>query len=250
MSDYLKILTFPLLLILSSCSSSPDAQSIITKAIEKHGGETYANSRIAFTFRDGNYAALQQGGDYIFTRQFPDSLGGLTDSLSNDGLNRTVAGEQTEISSEDSAAYANSVNSVIYFAKLPYKLNDGAVNKELIGETTISGEPYYEIRVTFAQEGGGTDYEDTYIYWFHRDDYTMDYLAYRFHVDGGGTRFREAKNMRVVNGVRFADYNNFGSPDMEHPLEEYDSYFEADTLNKVSEINLEDIEVELLDRDM
>ncbi len=242
-------LLLPLLMMIGACSTGPDAQSIIDKAIEKHGGAAYANSRIAFTFRDANYTARQQGGDYLFTRQFPDSLGGITDSLSNAGLSRTVAGKEVDLPAEDSAAYANSVNSVIYFAKLPYKLNDAAVNKELIGEATIGGEPYYEIEVTFEQESGGTDYQDRYIYWIHREDYTMDYLAYRFHVDGGGTRFREKKNVRTVNGIRFADYNNFGGPDMQRPLEEYGTYFEAGTLAKVSEINLENVEVELLNED-
>jgi hypothetical protein len=130
---------------------------------------------------------------------------------------------------------------------LPYGLNDTAVNKKLLGQTTIKGEPYYEVKVTFDQQDGGTDYEDEYMYWIHRDTYTMDYLAYRFHVDEGGTRFREAKNIRTIKGIRFADYNNFGSPEMQHPLEEYDTYFKADTLSKISEINLNNIKVEILD---
>ena len=185
--------------------------------------------------------------DFVFTRMFPDSLGGITDSLTNKGFTRTVSGQPVELTADEDSMYSNSVNSVIYFALLPYKLNDAAVNKTYLGQTSINGEPYHEIEVTFDQEGGGTDYQDRYIYWIHRDDYTMDYLAYRFHVDDGGTRFRQATNERVINGIRFADYNNFGSPEMQHPLEEYDTYFESDTLSKVSEVNLENIEVELLD---
>lgn len=88
--------------------------------------------------------------------------------------------------------YYNSVNSVHYFAYLPQGLNDKAVQKELLGEVVLKGEPYYKVRVTFAQEGGGNDYEDVFIYWFHKQKFTMDYLAYEFHVDGGGMRFREA----------------------------------------------------------
>lgn len=39
---------------------------------------------------------------------------------------------------------------------------------------------------------------------------------------------------------------NFGSPEMEHPLENYETYFQQDTLSKVSEINLENVQVEIL----
>lgn len=237
----------PILILISACSIQPDAQTIINKAIEEHGGEAYENSHIAFTFRGTRYTAVHQGDEFVFTRTMDDSSGVIVDRLSNEGLTRILNDTTVDLSVQDSTAYANSLNSVIYFALLPFQLNDAAVNKELLGESTISGEPYYEIKVTFDQQGG-TDYEDEYVYWIHRGDYTMDYLAYRFHVDGGGTRFREAYNMRTVNDIRFTDYNNYGSPEMEHHLEEYEAYFNADTLNKVSEINLEDIEVELLNK--
>lgn len=242
----LKKILLPLLLIVTACSTQPDAQSIIDKAIEEHGGDAYEHSRISFDFRDVHYTAKHQNGQFVYTRFFPDSLGGIRDSLTNDGFSRSINGQKVDLSFEEDSMYTNSVNSVIYFALLPYKLNDPAVNKKLLEETTISGEPYYEIEVTFDQQGGGDDYQDRYIYWIHRNDYTMDYLAYRFQVDGGGTRFRDAKNVRRVNGILFADYNNFGSPEMQHPLEDYENYFMSDTLTKVSEVNLENIEVELL----
>lgn len=242
----LKKILLPLLLIVTACSTQPDAQSIIDKAIEEHGGDAYEHSRISFDFRDVYYTAKHQNGQFVYTRFFPDSLGGIRDSLTNDGFSRSINGQKVDLSFEEDSMYTNSVNSVIYFALLPYKLNDPAVNKKLLEETTISGEPYYEIEVTFDQQGGGDDYQDRYMYWIHRNDYTMDYLAYRFQVDGGGTRFRDAKNVRRVNGILFADYNNFGSPEMQHPLEDYENYFMSDTLTKVSEVNLENIEVELL----
>lgn len=245
MSKYI----FLFLLFAVGCSPQPDAEKIINKAIEAHGGAVYDSSRIAFSFRNVHYSVEQKGGRFAYTRTFPDSLGGITDSLTNEGFSRTMAGQPVALTAEEDSMYSNSVNSVIYFARLPYKLNDAAVNRSYLGQTSINGEPYHEIEVTFDQKGGGTDYQDRYIYWIHRQDYTMDYLAYRFHVDGGGTRFREAKNVRVINGIRFADYNNFGGPDMQHPLEKYDTYFQQDTLRKVSEIILEDIRVNRLKKD-
>jgi hypothetical protein len=229
------------------CSTQADVETVINKTIEQHGGEAYQNSHIRFDFRGTEYTAKRTGGNYVYTRTMQDSSGVMVDSLSNTGLSRTVDGNKINLSAQDSAAYANSVNSVIYFAMLPYGLNDTAVNKKLLGQATIKGEPYYEVKVTFDQQDGGTDYEDEFIYWIHRDTYTMDYLAYRFHVDGGGTRFREAYNVRTIKGIRFADYNNYGGADMQQPLKKYDTYFKADTLTKVSEINLEDLEADILD---
>ena len=105
--------------------------------------------------------------------------------------------------------YANSVNSVHYFANLPYGLNDPAVNKEFLGEVAIKDKEYYKIKVTFDQKGGGKDYEDIYLYWFNKETFKPDYLAYKFYVDGGGIRFRVAYNERYLGGIRFVDYENY-----------------------------------------
>ena len=59
--------------------------------------------------------------------------------------------------------YANSINSVHYFAYLPFGLNDAAVNKKLLGETTIRAQDYYLIQVTFDQKNGGDDYDGRFI---------------------------------------------------------------------------------------
>ena len=238
----------PVLLILfASCTIGYDAQGIIDKTIAKHGGEQYQQSRITFDFRDNEYIAEHNDGKYMYQRTMQDSVGLIVDKMTNNSFSRTVNGDSVEVSDEDAGDYSSSINSVVYFALLPYKLNDAAVIKEYLGQTTINNEPYYEIEVNFRQEDGGEDYQDTFVYWIHRNNYTMDYLAYRFHVDGGGTRFRDAYNVRTVNGIRFADYFNYGGPDMQTPLQDYDELFENGELEKVSEINLNNIEVEALD---
>lgn len=240
-----KILPF-ILIITASCTINYDAQRIIDKTIEQHGGELYKHSRISFTFRDINYIAEHEYGRFMYQRTMSDSAGTIVDKLMNNGFQRMVDGNMVELNDDDRSAYLNALNSVIYFALLPYKLNDAAVIKEYLGKTIIKGESYYEIQVNFKEDGGGKDHEDIFMYWIHTDNYTMDYLAYRFHINGGGTRFREAYNVRTVNGIRFADYNNYGGPEMETPLQEYDDLFEKGELEKVSEINLKNIEVEIL----
>ncbi|MDZ7716893.1 MAG: DUF6503 family protein [Balneolaceae bacterium] len=234
------------LVFLTSCTIEYDAQRIVDKTIAKHGGELYKHSRTSFTFRNIEYTAEYDWGKFMYRRKMQDSLGIIVDKMTNDSFVRTIDGDTVNVSDEKAANYSSSINSVIYFALLPYKLNDPAVIKEYLGQTTIKDEPYYEIMVNFKQEGGGEDHEDTFVYWIHRENYTMDYLAYRFHVNDGGTRFREAYNVRTVNGIRFADYHNYGGPDMETPLQTYDELFKNGELEKVSEINLKNVEVEIL----
>ncbi|MEM9686700.1 MAG: DUF6503 family protein, partial [Bacteroidota bacterium] len=71
----------------------------------------------------------------------------------------------------------------------------------------------------------------------------MDYLAYEFHVNGGGLRFREAYNIRTVNGIRFVDYNNFKPKTKNTNIYDLDNSFENGELELLSEIILEDVEV-------
>ena len=84
------------------------------------------------------------------------------------------------------------------------------------------------------------------MYWIGKKDFKMDYLAYSYLTDGGGMRFRESKNERVINGVRFLDYNNYKAKNASTKLENLDKAFENNELIKLSEINLENVKVELL----
>ena len=76
-----------------------------------------------------------------------------------------------------------------------------------LGKRTVKGEPYHQIEASFLKEGGGGDYTDVFTYWFHQHKHTMDYLAYSYHRDDRGTRFREAFDQRRINGILFADYH-------------------------------------------
>lgn len=240
------LLCVGLLLSFTACSDAdkPDAQTIVDNALLAHGSQQLDRSVVSFTFRDTQYRALRDNGAFVYSRTFTDSTGQrVHDVLSNSSFKRTVNDAEVEISEEKQQAYSASINSVVYFALLPYFLNDAAVQKEYLGEATIKNEPYYKVKVTFAQEGGGEDFEDEYVYWFHKERHTMDYLAYNFKENGGGSRFREATNTREAGGVRMQDYNNYKSNDQDFPIQNYDRAFEAGKLEKVSEINLEQLQV-------
>ncbi|WP_162053509.1 DUF6503 family protein [Pontibacter pamirensis] len=248
--------TYFLLLLLAlfsmGCTNdeSADAQAIVDAAIAAHGGERLDQAVVAFEFRDRQYRALRDNGAFVYSRTFTDDSTGqrIHDVLSNSGFKRTADDIPVDVPQERQEAFSASVNSVIYFALLPYFLNDAAVQKEYLGEATINGEPYHEVRVTFEAEGGGEDHEDVYVYWFHQQRHTMDYLAYNYKEEDGsiGTRFREATNPREVGGVRFQDYTNYTSKE-NFPLGNYDKAFEAGKLEKVSEIKLENVEVRELE---
>lgn len=238
------LLLLLLINILSGCGSKNDgpAQEVVDRAIETHGGRAYDHAHFRFRFRDRIYSWYRDGRRYEYRRIFTDTTGQtITDILNNQGFTRLVEGQPVELPEERSNAFTNSVNSVIYFAVLPYRLNDEAVRKEYLGETMIKGEPYHKVKVTFAQEGGGEDFEDEYIYWFHRDDYTMDYLAYSYHTEGGGMRFREAYNPRRIGGIRWQDYINYKPATSDAQLEELDELYEQGQLEEISRIELEDI---------
>lgn len=219
---------------------SSQAAKIINKAIAAHGGAAFEKGTYSFDFRNKEYTVTSTPTTYQYTRQETKENTIIKDKLTDKGFQRQINGQSTTLSDKDQAKYSNSLNSVIYFVLLPYKLNDPAVIKKYKGVKTIKGNTYHTIEITFQQEGGGTDFEDVFYYWIHQDHYTIDYLAYQFHVNKGGVRFRQAINPRKVNGVRFQDYINFKSP-KDTPLATLPALFEKNKLEKLSVIELENV---------
>lgn len=235
-----------ILVTLTSCKKEIPltAQDIVDKTIEVSGGEKYLNAEIDFDFRDKHYRSVREGGKFQYERQFQDSIGIIKDVLNNDGFQRFVNDTLTKIPDSMAVKYTSSVNSVHYFALLPYGLNDAAVNKSSLGEVSIKDKLYHKIKVTFSQEGGGEDYEDVFIYWIEAETFKADYIAYSYIEDDGvGIRFREAYNERFINGLRFVDYNNYKSEDATMDLLGLDKAFESGSLKLLSKIELENIEV-------
>ena len=165
------------------------------------------------------------------------------DVLSNNGFKRYANDSLVSLSKKDQDKYGNSVNSVHYFSVLPYGLNDLAVKKKRLENVVIKGKEYYKIQVTFNEDGGGEDFDDIFIYWFSKGNFKLDYLAYKYHTNGGGVRFRDVKKENIVNDVRFMDYNNYKPLDKSIDFYAIDKLYEEGKLKKLSEIILENIEV-------
>lgn len=252
---------FSLLLALGACTSNTEdtssseatdpvimdtARWVVEQAILQHGGLALDTSLIRFTFRERAYTAARAGGDFLYEREYTDQEGQtIKDALSPKTFSRTINGEVAQLSEKDSSAYANSLNSVMYFAFLPYFLTDPAVHLSYQGITAAFGEPHYELKVTFGEDGGGEDFEDEYAYWFAMDDFTLNYLAYNFLVNGGGARFREAYNARQIEGIIFQDYINYKPKDeARRDILAFDELFAAGQLDTLSRIDLEEVKVE------
>ncbi|MEM9985513.1 MAG: DUF6503 family protein [Bacteroidota bacterium] len=220
-----------------------DSQQIVDRAIEAHGGGAYQGQQIAFDFRDKYYEAILGGGRFSYLRQFETEEGRISDRLDNQGFTRYLGDEILPLADSLADRYASSVNSVIYFALLPYFLNDAAANKSLLGYSILDSTDYYLIKVTFDEEGGGKDFEDEFLYWVHPETFLIDHLAYGYAVNGGGLRFRKGYNPRVVGGIRFLDYINYQADHHRFGLTQLDSLYQAGGLTELSRIELMEITV-------
>jgi len=204
-----------------SCNSNlTDPQKIIDKAIAASGGDKYLDTTIEFDFRDRHYVSTRKGG--LFTH---------------------VNGSAVEVADSMKVKYTSSVNSVIYFALLPYGLNDASVKKKFLGEAQLEGKTHYVIEITFGEEGGGEDFEDVFIYWIDKKDFTIDYMAYSFEEGKGiGYRFRKAYNPRRVNGILFFDYINY-QPTVDTKITQLEELYTKGELKELSKIEILNIEV-------
>ena len=236
-------------IILFSCKPTENklsAQEIIDKSIKVTGVDKIKNATLSFDFRDRSYKAIRYNGKFALERITKTDSVDIKDVLFNDGFQRFINNLPYAVLDSMAIKYSESINSVHYFSVLPYGLNDKAVQKKLLEESTIKGAEYYKIQITFAQEGGGVDYDDVFIYWIDKKDFKIDYLAYTFHVNGGGMRFREVRKEHAIQGIILADYNNYKPKDSNIELTSLDKTFEKGELIKASEINLENIEIELI----
>jgi hypothetical protein len=250
----MKILAFSFVLLSFtffgiSCDSRTEAEKIVDAAIDAYGGALYETSAITFDFRGTHYSIFKSPTAFEYSREFTDSTGQVVDVLNNAGFTRKVNGVLIDTLTEERiGAFSRSVNSVAYFAFLPYGLNDAAAIKTYLGKTTIKGKEYHQVKVTFQAEGGGDHFEDEFLYWFGVDDSQMDYMAYSYHTDGGGVRMRDVRATREVGGIRFQDYNNLKAARKETPLDSMRVLYETGALVKLSEINLENIKTSPLSK--
>ena len=244
---YLAVLLLFCLIACKPTEQKLTAQEIIDKTIVFSGADKVANSEIIFKFRENSYSALRKNGDFQLSRSYRKDTLLIEDVVKNNGYERLMNSLLVKVADSMVSRYSNSINSVHYFSVLPFGLNDAAVHKKLLKSAILKGKEYYKIKITFSEEGGGDDFDDVFIYWIGKKDFLVDYLAYSYHTNGGGKRFRVLKEQCIKNGIRFVDYHNYKPLNNVISLIDIDREFESNNLIKVSEIVLKDIEVTLLD---
>lgn len=234
--------------VLHACSpineEHPDPEDIVQKAIEAAGGTGFHEAKIRFRFREYEYEGHLNHQQYQFKRIGYQEGDTIIDYLDNDSYWRTINGLSVMPHDTMAIKYAASVNSVFYFVLLPLKLSDTAVRLSYDGPDSLGARSYHRLKVTFDEEGGGEDFHDIFLFWFDQETYSMDFLAYQFFTEGGGIRFRKAKNIRAVRGLRFADYDNYEPKIIVENHSLLLRHFENGDLKLLSEINLEEISVQ------
>lgn len=244
----MKRILIPLMLVFAiGCKQEPKkeltVQEIVDNSIADSGGKMFNDYKVTFDFRDKSYTSENVEGQRVFKRISDLDSTQIVDVKRGDDFERYMNDSLVMVHDTMAVKYANSINSVHYFVRLPYGLNDAAVNKELLGKETIKNKEYYKVKVTFDQQGGGDDFEDTYLYWFDLESFKPYYLAYDFHVNGGGQRFRKAYNERYINGIRFVDYENYKPKTDGSDILEIGQLFDKGELELLSKIELEKITV-------
>ena len=233
-----------LFLILVSCSNSShiSTSQIINKSIKAHGWDQDDFS-IVFDFRDYQYELKRKNKFYSFQRTTKKEGNVVKDLMSSKKLKRFINDKSVELSDSMTNVFSNSLNSVMYFFQLPRPLKDQAVITKYLGLAKIFNEKYWTIKVTFKENGGGKDYQDEFRYWININNGQIDYLAYNYLTEGGGTRFRQAVNKQLNQGFIFQDYINF-KPNVKFvSLDSLPILFEAGNLIKVSNIKNKNIRV-------
>ncbi len=222
----------------------PDPETIMRKAMKAHGTSVMEDAVMKFNFRGVDYRIARNNGSFEYSRDVFTEKDSFTDVLSNSGFKRFSKDSLVTLNDTLVNRYSSSLNSVVYFAQLPYSLDGGAVQMEYLDEALVNERAYHKIKVTFDEQGGGEDHEDVFVYWINAQDYLIDYLAYSYCEDDCGLRFRESVNRRNITGVTVQDYVNYKSQTFDPQLSDLDQMFMDGDLIKVSDIELREVEVE------
>ena len=235
---------FLMYIFLLSCSSEYSKEKqIIEKSMQVYGWNQKEFS-IVFDFRDYKYKLTRKPNFFSYQRSILREGVLIKDVMtSNTKLKRYLDEIPLKLSDSLKDIYSNSLNSVMYFFQLPRPLNDPAVIANYKGEKTISNKVYWALEVKFQEKDGGKDFQDEFRYWIDPKSGYIDYLAYSYLTDGGGTRFRKAKNVRENNGFIFQDYTNFRPVKKFTSLDSLPILYERGKLILVSEIENKNIKV-------
>jgi hypothetical protein len=219
---------------------------IVARAIEHHGGEIYRNSEVSLELCSGSgcyqLTVRTQGGLYRHQVRGPYRGRERVVIADNDSVSVRLDGEPATVEPEARQAARNWATARIYFAFLPYRLNDPGVLQQDLGIEQWEGRRLHKVKVGFVA-GSSTDADDEYLYWFDPETARLEQFAYSFSGRPGGLRFRRLSNYRRVGGVLFFDQSNLGVEAPDLGVDQIDPAFVRQRMRQVSEVELRDIKV-------
>jgi hypothetical protein len=214
-------------------ADAADADGLIRAAVRAHGADRLRRGRWAFGFRGDRYVMARDGGRFRYERH---TAQGQVEVLDNGGFEVRRDGRPVDLDPAQEAARRNALNAVVYFASLPLPLLDPAVRAQRLPDQKVEGVPHPVVEVRFAEEGGGTDHEDVFRYWFDPETGRIARFAYSFRTGGGGVRYRVPIQTRRVRGFAFVDWENHGLDDPNVPLAALPDLHAAGNLRRISTI--------------
>lgn len=237
------------LCLLPAPASAQAGSQVLERAIEHHGGDVYEHSvsELNICSRSGCYrvAVRMDGGLYRYRVSGPVSAGHREVEATNDAVAHWHDGVEQELAPGDASRLRDWVMERVYFAFLPYRLNDPSVLHQDLGRETWGGRELHKIKITFWA-GSSTDAQDQYLYWFEPASGRLEQFAYSYQGEPGGIRFRRLFNHRRVGGILFFDQENLGLEGDHLSVDAITPEYVEITLRAISTVTLEDIRVEPL----
>jgi hypothetical protein len=230
----------------ASAAEPVERLEIVDKAIAFHGGELYraSETELDVCSLSGCFhvRALVDGDRFDYEVSGKAGRRERRVRWTGEELARWEDGAPAAVEPGDAQGLRDWVMARVYFAFLPYRLNDPSVFKEDLGRETWDGRELHKVKVTFAP-GSSTDAEDEYLYWFDPESGRVEQFAYSFQGRPGGLRFRRAVNHRRVGGVLFSDQENLGVEGDKWRVDEITPSFVEGKMRTVSVVRFENVEV-------
>ncbi|MBZ0113059.1 MAG: hypothetical protein K8J08_11400 [Thermoanaerobaculia bacterium] len=231
--------------------AAPTRLEIVDRSIEFHGGDLYRHSVVSFAIcsKSGCFdvTTRMDGGLYDHTAEESQGDRRRWARSTNDSIEGREFGKEIPVSESEAQRWRDWVTARVYFALLPFRLTDPSVYQHDLGTVDWEGRELHRVKVTFEGKSS-SDASDEFLYWFDPKTARLEFFAYTYvNSDGSrGLRFRKLHNYRRVGGILVFDQENFGREDHSLALEEINPTTVRERLQEVSQIRLEDVEVEPL----
>ncbi len=232
--------------VATAAADKVERLDIVDRAIEHHGGEAFTTSemRLELCSKSGcsSIRTRVEGGlfDHEVTGQV--QAGERWVRITNDSVEWRENGEPQTVGADREQGLRDWVMSKIYFAFLPFRLNDPGVYKQDLGLEEWEGRALRKVKVTFTP-GSSTHAQDEYLYWFDPESGRLDQFAYSYATGGGGLRFRKTIDHRRIGEIRFFDQENYGVEGPDLSVDLVTPEYVASAMRHVSTIRLDQIQV-------